>query len=85
MAHEQSRDADDDDHDLLTFSESGVRLTEEIALVETELRTCSDAALREHLEGRRANLQRALERNSRYADTRPGEQGFLTYDPPATV
>jgi hypothetical protein len=82
VALEQNRDVDDD-HDLLTFNESGVRLSQEIAWVETQLSACADAGLRERLEGRRTALRRALERNSRYEDTRPGEQGFLDYTPPA--
>ena len=43
MGDEQARDDDDpirdeDDHDLLTFSESAIRLREEIALTEAALR-----------------------------------------------
>ena len=37
MHEEQSRNVEDDDHDLLTFNESSARLTEEISEVETEL------------------------------------------------
>ena len=82
---EQSRHVEDDDHDLLTFNESSARLTEEISGIETELSGCADAAVRERLEQRRAALQHALERNSRYADTQPGEQGFLDYAPPSNA
>ena len=34
---------DEDDHDLLTFSESGIRLREEISLTKAALRACSGA------------------------------------------
>ncbi|MFL6024198.1 MAG: hypothetical protein ACJ72O_12735 [Marmoricola sp.] len=73
MTEEQNPEVVEDDHDLLTFSESDVRLTEEIARVETELSACADATLREQLEGRRTALRGAVDRNSRHADTRPGE------------
>ena len=48
MGDEQARDEDDpirdeDDHDLLTFSESAIRLREEIALTEAALRDDPDS------------------------------------------
>lgn len=68
---------DEEDHDLLTFSEGGIRLREEIAATE--------AALREHptetLRARLAALSEALERNTRQAGANPGESGFLSYVP----
>jgi len=70
---------DEDDHDLLTFSEGGIRLREEIALTEAALRERPTDALRERL----ATLTEALERNTRHSGTSPGETGFLNYTPPA--
>jgi hypothetical protein len=72
----------EDDHDLLTFSESGIRLREEIALTEAELRSCSGAARREALQARLSALTDALARNTRQAEDYPGEKGFLGYVPP---
>ena len=73
----------DEDHDLLTFAEGGIRLREEIALTEAALASAagSDAeqtALRARLEA----LTDALARNTRQAAANPGEQGFLDYRPP---
>jgi hypothetical protein len=87
MADDPAREGDDlardeDDHDLLTFSESAIRLREEIALTEAAL---AEAALRERpteaLRARLAALTDALARNTRQADTAPGETGFLGYAP----
>lgn len=76
----------DEDHDLLTFSEGGIRLREEIALTEAAL---TEAAQREQpteaLRARLAALTEALERNTRQADAKPGETGFLSYVPPRPV
>jgi hypothetical protein len=88
MADDPARGGDDlardeDDHDLLTFSESAIRLREEIALTEAAL---AEAARREGpteaLQARLAALTDALARNTRQADTAPGETGFLGYVPP---
>ncbi len=74
---------DEDDHDLLTFSEGGIRLREEIALTEAAL---TEATRRERptdaLRARLAALTEALERNTRQSGTSPGETGFLNYTPP---
>lgn len=74
---------DDEDHDLLTFSEGGIRLREEIALTEAAL---TEAAQREQpteaLRARLAALTEALGRNTRQARANPGESGFLSYVPP---
>ena len=74
---------DDEDHDLLTFSEGGIRLREEIALTEAAL---TEAVQREQptetLRARLAALTEALERNTRQARANPGESGFLSYVPP---
>jgi hypothetical protein len=72
----------EDDHDLLTFGESGVRLREEIALTEAALRACSGAGRRGALQARLSALTDALARNTRQADAHPGEKGFLDYAPP---
>ena len=69
---------DEDDHDLLTFSEGGIRLREEIALTEAALRENPTDALRARL----AALTEALERNTRQAAASPGDAGFLNYTPP---
>ena len=73
---------DEDDHDLLTFSESGIRLREEISLTEAALRACSGAERRGALQARLSVLADALARNTRQADANPGEKGFLGYAPP---
>jgi hypothetical protein len=68
---------DEEDHDLLTFSEGGIRLREEIAATEASLRERPTEALRARL----AALTEALERNTRQASANPGETGFLAYVP----
>jgi hypothetical protein len=73
---------DEDDHDLLTFSESSIRLREEISLTEAALRACSGAARRDVLQARLRALTDALARNTRQASAKPGEKGFLDYVPP---
>ncbi len=74
---------DEDDHDLLTFSESGVRLREEISLAEAALRENLTGEQRAALEARLSALTDALARNTRQAHANPGEKGFLDYAPPA--
>jgi len=73
---------DEDDHDLLTFNESAIRLREEIALTEAALRDGPDAGRRVSLEARLRALTEALHRNTRQAGEKPGETGFLGYAPP---
>jgi hypothetical protein len=73
---------DEDDHDLLTFNESAIRLREEIALTEAALRDNPSAERRAVLDARLAALTEAIERNTRHADANPGERGFLDYAPP---
>ncbi len=87
MGDEQARDDDDlirdeDDHDLLTFSESAIRLREEIALTEAALRENPAPERQAALNGRLTALTDALHRNTRQADVNPGEKGFLDYVPP---
>jgi hypothetical protein len=72
---------DEDDHDLLTFAESGIRLREEISLAEAELRESQTAERRAALRARLSALTDALARNTRQADANPGEKGFLDYAP----
>jgi hypothetical protein len=72
---------DEDDHDLLTFNESSIRLREEITLTEAALRACSGAERRDVLQARLSALTDALARNTRQADAKPGEKGFLDYEP----
>ena len=86
MGDEQARDddliRDEDDHDLLTFSESAIRLREEIALTEAALRDDPGPERRAVLNARLSALTDALHRNTRQADAKPGEKGFLDYAPP---
>jgi hypothetical protein len=74
---------DEDDHDLLTFAESGIRLREEIALTEAALRESRTAEQRAAAQARLDILAQALERNSRQATDNPGDKGFLDYRPPS--
>jgi hypothetical protein len=71
----------EDDHDLLTFGESAVRLREEISLTEAALRACSGADRQAALKARLSALTDALARNTRQAGANPGEKGFLDYSP----
>jgi hypothetical protein len=73
---------DEDDHDLLTFNESAIRLREEIALTEAALGDGQAPSRRAALEARLSALTDALERNTRQAGDNPGEKGFLDYVPP---
>jgi len=87
VGDEQARGDDDlvrdeDDHDLLTFSESAIRLREEIALTETALRDRPDPQRQAALTARLSALTDALYRNTRQAKASPGEKGFLDYVPP---
>jgi len=79
MADELARD--EEDHDLLTFNESAIRLRDEITATEAALRENPAEEQRAALEGRLAALAGALERNTRQADKNPGETGFLNYAP----
>jgi predicted RNA-binding Zn ribbon-like protein len=74
----------EDDHDLLTFRESAIRLREEISATKAALRACSGAGAERQadLEERLRALTDALARNTRQADANPGEKGFLDYVPP---
>jgi hypothetical protein len=80
VADELARD--EDDHDLLTFNESAIRLREEIEAIEAALREDPPADRRAVLQTRLAALTHALKRNTRQADANPGETGFLNYAPP---
>lgn len=79
MGDELARD--EEDHDLLTFNESAIRLREEIEATEAALREDLPAERRGALEARLAALTDALKRNTRQADANPGETGFLNYVP----
>jgi hypothetical protein len=72
---------DEDDHDLLTFNESAIRLREEIEATEAALREELPAERRAVLQTRLTALTDALKRNTRLADKNPGETGFLNYTP----
>lgn len=76
-----SRDHEDDDHDLLTFDESRVRLQDEIATLEARIETEGEqdaASLAQRLD----QLRGAMARIQATAEAKPGETGFLTYTPP---
>ncbi len=79
MGDELARD--EDDHDLLTFNESAIRLRDEIAATKAALRENLPAERRAALEARLDALAGALKRNTRQADESPGESGFLNYVP----
>ena len=79
MGDETARD--EDDHDLLTFGESGIRLREEISLTEAALRDSSTGEQRSALQARLRALTDALARNTRNAAASPGAKGFLDYRP----
>ena len=79
MGDELTRD--EEDHDLLTFNESAIRLRDEIAATEAALRENPTEERRAALERRLAALASALERNTRQAGKNPGETGFLNYAP----
>jgi hypothetical protein len=72
---------DKDDHDLLTFSEGGIRLREEIAETEKALREAATGQRRDALRARLSALTDALKRNTRQAEASPGDKGFLDYRP----
>jgi hypothetical protein len=87
VGDEQARDDDDpirdeDDHDLLTFGESAIRLREEIALTEAALRDDPTPERQAALNARLSALTDAQHRNTRQAGAKPGEKGFLDYAPP---
>ena len=73
---------DEDDHDLLTFNESAIRLREEIALTEAALRVDQAPDRAAALSARLSVLTDALHRTTRQAGASPGEKGFLDYAPP---
>ena len=79
MGDELARD--EEDHDLLTFNESAIRLREEIAATQAALSENPPAERRAALEARLDALTGALKRNTRQADASPGETGFLNYVP----
>lgn len=72
----------EDDHDLLTFDESGVRLRREIERTETALAGNPSPESRRSLESALAALTDALARTAQNAASNPGERGFLDYRPP---
>jgi hypothetical protein len=73
---------DEDDHDLLTFNESAIRLREEIARTEAALREDQAPERAAALSARLSTLTDALDRTTKHAGTSPGEKGFLGYSPP---
>lgn len=82
VPNEEDLVRDEDDHDLLTFSEGGIRLREEIALTKAELGEAALPERRAALQARLDGLTDALARNTRQAAANPGVKGFLEYKPP---
>lgn len=83
----------EDDHDLLTYNESGARLREEIGKMQDlvavlKARPDADAAHLARLESatvRLAGLQESAERNSRAAANDENAAGFLRYSGPGST
>lgn len=77
----------EEDHDLLTYNESGARLREEIAKLKTELgelRTQSAADSNQTIGAaaqRLAVLEESAERNACLAEGDKDAAGFLGYTP----
>jgi hypothetical protein len=79
---ERVRDPDEDDYDLLTFNEAGIRLAEQIAEVEAALSAAvGDEGDTARLRTRLHDLREARDRNSpRRLD--PGAfKDFFGYEP----
>lgn len=76
---------DEDDHDLLTFHESGVRLQKEIDRTRRAVQQATSAQDRAAAQARLDALQDAQARSSKTAAEAPGEQGFLAYRPPTAT
>lgn len=81
MVNDSTREQDED-HDLLTFEESGIRLNEEIEAVRASLAAAAGSEA-VSLQKRLDALLVALERNTQHAGDKPGEAGFLNYQPDA--
>jgi hypothetical protein len=82
---EPSGREDEDDYDLLTFGEAGARLTQVIGeqrdlLERLRAAQASDAEIAV-AEGRLADLQNAVERNSRRRIDPDTFRDFFGYDP----
>jgi len=75
---------DEEDHDLLTFAEGGIRLREEIELAKADLAAAAPER-RATLQARVDALTDALARNTRQAAENPGDTGFLSYRPARPV
>ncbi|GGL12997.1 hypothetical protein [Nocardia jinanensis] len=73
---------DKDDHDLLTYSEAGVRLHQEIEALEQRVRELSEAGESEALTATRARLttlRAARDRNSRQPINDENFEKFFGY------
>jgi hypothetical protein len=70
---------DDDDHDLLTFLETGIRLRKELEQAQRDLQAGASPAAQARVDA----LTDALARCEQTSVDLPGEQGFLSYRPPA--
>ncbi|MCD4524277.1 hypothetical protein [Nocardioides sp. cx-173] len=82
MTEDENPYWDEDDHDLLTFTESGSRLQKAIERTRRALDEADSATVRASLEARLAALHDAHARSTRTASEKPGEAGFLGYQPP---
>ena len=74
---------EDDDHDMLTYNESGARLAEEIKTVQKQLAE-SVGETKRALEERLGLLTEAATRNTRWAAVDTKASSFLAYRGPGT-
>ncbi len=74
---------DEDDHDLLTFAESGIRLREEISLTEAALREGPDRGAAGRAQARLSALTEALAPQHQARGGEPGREGVPRLRSPA--
>ena len=74
---------EEEDHDLLTYNESGARLAEEIKAVKTALENAA-ADQRADLELRLRQLGEAAGRNTHWSASDKNASSFLAYRGPGT-
>lgn len=84
MGETESPYWDEDDHDLLTFTESGTRLLKEIERTRRALAAAESDEARQPLRARLEALTEAHARSTRTGSANPGETGFLSYRPPTS-
>lgn len=74
---------EEEDHDLLTYNESGARIAEEIKTVRAALESASDDQ-RAALELRLRQLNEAAERNTHWSASDANAASFLAYKGPGS-